>query len=123
MVEILGVYLPVSISFLAGQFISMIIAFAAVVFSDSFIGHNIEMKRAFILSFISFFAVPVLIPFTGITFPYINVYAPLITWIILGETILDNDLVTKLKVLGVAFFIYYVLNIVVTQYALSYLRF
>ncbi|HLD83300.1 MAG TPA: hypothetical protein VI979_00410 [archaeon] len=122
MVEILGYSIGVSLSMVASQAAYTLVAFLAVVLSDNYIGHNIELKRALLLSVISFFVVPLLIPYSGLNYPYLNIYFPLISWIILGEVVLSNDFGTKLKVLGVAFFVYYVLSIVIQPSLMGYLR-
>lgn len=119
MAEILGYLIPFSLPFIAAQALSAVLAFLAVVAVDSFIAHNIEFKRTLTLSVVSLFVVPVAMAFYGINFPFIGVYAPLVTWLILGELLLDNDFTTKLKVLGVAFFVYYVLNIVLQPFVLG----
>ncbi|MBS3054738.1 MAG: hypothetical protein J4431_04330 [Candidatus Aenigmarchaeota archaeon] len=123
MVDILGYTIGISLALLASQAVSALLAFIAVVISDNYIGHNIELRRALVLSVISFFIVPLIIPYLGLNYPYLNLYFPLISWIILGEIILNNDFGTKLKILGVAFFVYYVLNIIIQPFIMGYLRF
>lgn len=116
MTEILGFVLPsalgaISQSFILTQLVGALFAAFALVIADKYIGHNIEIKRALFLSTVCFFVVPVLLPFTGLNFPYINIFAPLAVWLALGEMMLVNDFTVKLKVLAIAFFFYYVLNI------------
>ena len=119
MAELFGFLIPFSLAFLATQLISTGVAFLAIVIADNYIGHNIEIKRTLFLSVASFFIIPLLITFLGIRLPFMNMYAPLISWMILGELLLDNDFSTKLKVLGIAFFVYYVLNVIVQPFALG----
>ena len=116
MTELFGFVLPfvadgISQSFILTQLVGALFAAFALVIADKYIGHNIEIKRALFLALTCFFVVPVLLPFTGMNFPYMNVFAPLVVWMALGEMMLVNDFTVKLKVLAVAFFFYYVLNI------------
>src|SRR3989344_3656330 len=124
MAEIFGFALPFAVgavnqSFILTQLVGALFAAFALTIADKYIGHNIEIKRALFLSVVCLFVVPVLLPFTGLNFPYVNVVAPLVVWMALGEMMLVNDFAVKLKVLAVAFFFYYVLNVAVASVLLS----
>jgi hypothetical protein len=119
MAEIFGILIPFSIPFLVSQMLATVIAFVAIVVVDNYIAHNIELKRTAALSIVALFIVPIVIAVTGIRIPFVGVYAPLVAWLILGELILDNDFSTKIKVLGIAFFVYYVVNIAIQPFILG----
>ncbi|MFH0832363.1 MAG: hypothetical protein V1900_01410 [Candidatus Aenigmatarchaeota archaeon] len=101
-----------SMSNLTLYFVNSLIAFVAVMLSDEIIAHNIEVKHALILSVLSFFVAPVVAPLVGLSGIYALILIPLVVWVLLGEIVLEADWETKLKVLLVAFAVYYILSIV-----------
>ena len=108
-------YIPFSTSLAVAYLLNAILAFAAVVLVDKIISHDIEAKHALILSAVSFFAVPLIAPFVGAFDRGASIILSFVSWVILGEIILQSDRTTKLKVLVIAFAVYYLLSIFVTD--------
>lgn len=113
-------YLPVSLA--VAYLLNAILAFAAVVLVDKVISHDIEAKHAFILSLVSFFAVPLLAPFVGAFERNASLVLSFVSWVILGEVILQSDRTTKLKVLVIAFAVYYLLSLFVADSVYAVLK-
>ncbi len=117
--ELFGIYLPFTFSVLVVYFINTLIAFIAVILSDNFIAHNIEGKKTFVLALLSFFFAPIIAPYIGMTGIYSELLLPLIIWIAFGELLLEADTKTKLKVLLVAFAVYFVMSLYVSPYLIG----
>ncbi len=107
--------------------LSSLVAFVALVISDKFIAHGIEAKKLLIISIVALFVAPlagsllssyVLIPL------YIHAYLlPLAIWIILGEILLSEDRMTKLKVAAVGWVVYLLLSLTVAPYVFALIPF
>lgn len=91
--------------------INALIAFVVVFLIDKVVSHDVEPKHALILSLVSFVAVPLVAPFVGAFEKNAVLVLSFVSWVILGEVLLQSDLMAKAKVLVIAFFIYYVLLI------------
>lgn len=113
---IFGIALPINLNVLIVYFINAIVAVIAIVIVDQVIAHSIDPKRAFGLAILSFVLAPLAAPFIGITGSMATIVLPLAVWIAFGELILEQDKITKLKVLGIAFAVYYILSIFVSPY-------
>lgn len=113
--------IPLTIPGIVTMFVNSLLAFVVVVLSDKVISHNLELKRASIVSGVALFITPVLgalvasytalpVYLSGIIFAYV---LPLLVWIVLGEILLKSDMKTKLKVMVIAFAAYMILNFTV----------
>ncbi|MBS3056518.1 MAG: hypothetical protein J4473_03740 [Candidatus Aenigmarchaeota archaeon] len=102
--------------------IDAMIAFLGIIVADKIIAHKIEAKRALILAFIAYFAVPVAVflispIITSLGVPeivnmiFFAYMLPLIIWIVLSELIIDAGIKEKLIIAGIAFAIYTVLTV------------
>ncbi|MEM7819279.1 MAG: hypothetical protein QXD48_00420 [Candidatus Aenigmatarchaeota archaeon] len=114
-----------SIGFAVSTLISSIIAFIAIIISDAIIAHNIDTKHSFILAIVALFLAPIagalLTTYINISIPYFEIFIfPLIIWIILGEILLKAEMITKLKVIIIAFVVYEILSIFVMPYVMGY---
>ncbi|MBS3053834.1 MAG: hypothetical protein J4469_05020 [Candidatus Aenigmarchaeota archaeon] len=131
MVEIgslISLLIPLTIPGIVTMFVNSLLAFIVVVLSDKVISHNLELKRASIVSGVALFITPVVgalvagytalpIALSSIIFAYV---LPLLVWIVLGEILLRSDMKTKLKVMVVAFVAYFILNFTVGPIILGF---
>ena len=108
--------LSLNLNIMITYFINTIIAWIAVIITDNIIAHNVEGKKAFALAFASFFLVPLLLPLLGIGALGSVILVSAIVWIGLGELILEADWTTKLKVLVVAFIVYFAISFFLGEY-------
>lgn len=111
--------LSLSVSTILIYLIDALIACIAIIIADTVIAHNIEAKKALILALLSFFVVPMALPMLGIGALGSVIAVSAIVWIGLGELILEADRMTKLKVLIIAFVVYYVISIFLGEYILN----
>ncbi len=87
-----------------------------ILLADYLVAHNMEIKHAVMMSVAAYFVTPLAaagIAIAGLELPsLVAVYiVPLVVWVALGEVLLQGgDLMTKLKVAGVAFVVYLVLR-------------
>ncbi|MBI2233127.1 MAG: hypothetical protein HYU56_04355 [Candidatus Aenigmarchaeota archaeon] len=130
MVEIgslISLLIPLTIPGIVTMFVNSLLAFIVVVLSDKVISHNLELKRASIVSGVALFITPVVgalvagytalpVSLSGIIFAYV---LPLLVWIVLGEILLKSDMKTKLKVMAIAFVAYIVLSFTVAPVLLG----
>jgi len=99
--------------------IHALIAWIALIIADRLIAHEIEAKKTLVLALASFFLVPLVLPILGIGALGSVILVSAIVWIGLGELILEADRMTKLKVLIIAFVVYYILSIFLAEYIYS----
>lgn len=114
--------LPISASLAITYLINTLLAFAAVVLADRIIAHEMEAKRALVIAVISLFATPLLAPYLGIYDRGVAILLSLVVWVVMGEILFHADFQTKLKVMGVAFLVYYILSIFLLETIQGYLR-
>lgn len=111
-----------SVGGIIGTLINAIIAFIVIMLVNKIVAHNFDVKRVFILAIIALFVIPVIslyaLSYANIGIPYIGTFIiPLIFWIILGEILLKGaGVMTKLKVIVIAFIVYELLTIFLTPY-------
>ena len=101
----------VSLSLAVTYFLNAVLAFAVVMLVDKIISHEIEAKHAFILAMVAFVVVPLVAPFVGAFERNGLLILSFVSWVILGEVVLRADWQTKLKVLVIAFVVYYILSL------------
>jgi hypothetical protein len=111
--------LSLSISTILIYLIDALIAWIAIIISDKIIAHEIEPKKSLVLALASFLVVPIALPMLGIGALGSVIVVSAIVWIGLGELILEADRMTKLKVLIIAFVVYYIISIFLSEYILS----
>lgn len=114
--------LPFSASVAITYLINALLAFVAVVLVDRIISHEVEAKHALALSIVSFVAVPILAPFIGAFEKNALLVLSFVSWVILGEALLQSDWQTKLKVLVIAFVVYSVLTLFAADMVSDMLR-
>ena len=103
--------LPLSINSILFYLIDALIAWIAIIISDKVIAHEIEAKRTLVLALAAFFIVPLALQLLEIGALIPAIIVSLIVWIGLGELILEEiSFGTKLKVLIVAFGVYYAIS-------------
>ena len=96
-----------------------LIAWIAVILADRIIAHDIEAKKSLLLALAAFFVVPVVLPMLEIGAIVSAIVLSAIVWIGLGELILEAEWSTKLKVLAIAFVVYYAISILLGEYILG----
>lgn len=115
----------ISLGGIIGLLISTLVAFVALVLSDTVIAHGIEAKRLLIMSLVALFIAPIAGSFLSgyiVLSSFVFAYAvPLAVWIILGEVLLTADMMTKVKVAAVGFVVYIILSLTVAPYIYSIL--
>lgn len=111
-----GLPFSINLSLIIVYFINAIVALIAIMIADQVIAHHVEPKRAFGLAVLALVLTPLAAPYIGLTGTMATLILPLVVWIAFGELILENDRITKLKVLGVAFVVYYIMSIFVAPY-------
>ncbi len=125
--SLVSLLIPLTIPGIVTMFVNSMLAFMVVVLSDKVISHNLELKRASIVSGVALFITPVVgalvagytalpLYLSGILFAYV---LPLLVWIVLGEFLLKSDMKTKLKVMVIAFVAYIVLSFTVAPVLLG----
>ena len=113
--------LSLSVSSVLLYLINALLAWIALIVSDSIIAHNIEAKKTLILSLAAFFIVPLLLPIVGLGALGATIVVSAVVWIGLGELILEADSTEKLKVLAIGFAVYYVISLFLAGYIFSFL--
>lgn len=111
--------LSLSIGTVLTYLIDALIAWIAIIIADKIIAHEIEPKKSLVLALASFLVVPFVLPLLGIGSLGSTILVSAIVWIGLGELILEADRMTKLKVLIIAFVVYYIISIFLSEYILS----
>ena len=102
---------------IASLLVNSIVAFIAIMLANKVIAHNFEAKHAFIMAIVALFITPIVGTFIApyIPIPYFGaIILPLVVWIALGELSLNADPVTKLKIIIIAFVVYFLLSIFLT---------
>lgn len=112
-----------NIGFIASTLISSFVAFIAIIISDKIIAHEMEFKHALIIAVIALFIGPIagglMLSYFSLPDMFALYIIPLLIWIILGEIMLKIDRMAKLKVMIVAFVVYFVLSTALTPYIFS----
>ncbi|MHA1794794.1 MAG: hypothetical protein ACTSUK_01680 [Promethearchaeota archaeon] len=104
-----GIPIPLSIGGAIGLLVNVIIIFLVIVLSDEIVAHNFEIKRSFLMSILAYFVVPIILLFLP-EIPFGIYIIPLIVWIILGEILLEAEMLKKAVVAIIAFAAYTILT-------------
>jgi len=111
-----GIPIPLSIGGAIGLLVNVIIIFLVIVLSDEIVAHNFEIKRSFLMSILAYFVVPIILSvilsfLPQMPFGIFGIYIiPLIVWIILGEILLEAEMLKKAVVAIIAFAAYTILT-------------
>lgn len=123
MTDIIGA-IPLSVAGIVATLVNALLAFVVILVIDKVIAHNLEPKKALIISLVALFLTPVLGAFAAsyialpdLVFAYVM---PLLVWVVLGEILLEGDMTAKLKVMVIAFIVYIVLSFTVAPMLLSF---
>jgi len=112
---------PLSIGGVISLLINALLVFIVLVVVNKIIEHEMEAKHSLIMAFLALFLAPLamaVIAMTGVSavIPYFGIIAmfviPLLVWILLGELLLKGDRMEKLKVVLIAFVVYFILNFI-----------
>ena len=105
--------LPLSIGGIISLLLTTVIIFVAIVLSDKILSHEMDTKHVLIMSFLCAFIVPLITSLVTsfISFPagFSQIFffgMPLVSWIILGEILLEGDFKQKIIVAFIAFAIF-----------------
>ena len=111
--------LSLSVNTTLTYLIHALIAWIAVILADRIIAHDIEAKKSLVLALAAFFVVPVVLPMLEIGAIVSAIVLSAIVWVGLGELILEAEWSTKLKVLAIAFVVYYIISIFLAEHILG----
>lgn len=126
MVDILAA-VPLSLGGIIATLINALLAFVVIIIVHKAIAHSLNAKHALIMAIIALFLTPVVAAFAleAVALPaLVGAYIiPLVVWIILGELLLKEGMMTKLKVTVVSFVVYIILSLFVAPSIFSLLPF
>ena len=122
--------LPLSVGGAIGLLLTTLIIFVAIVLSDKILSHEMDTKHVLIMSFLCAFVVPLITSLVTslISFPagFSQIFffgLPLVSWIIIGEFLLEGDMKQKLTVAFIAFAIFTALQMFgITGIVRSFIR-
>ena len=125
MVSVAGISvpMPLSVGSATAFLFNALITFFVVMVADLIMAHQMEAKRIFLMSIVSYFLVPIVVLAVGLFMSLPGAVAgyvvPLVVWIILGEVLLKSEFKKKALVAVIAF----VLNLILTMFLLPYILF
>ena len=127
MVDLLS-YVPLSVAGVIALLVNMLIAFIALVIADKIVAHSVDAKRLLIIAFIALFITPIVaaLALSSLALPaFVSGYIlPFLVWLGLGELLIkEADMKTKLKVVVVAFVVWFILSIYLAPFIFGILPF